>query len=65
MANNKKGYINRDKNGRKNIQKVFNFYTETIERQEKYKRKYKNNSIRLINDVKCNTSPRFSTTENG
>ena len=30
-----------DKNGCKNIQKVFNHYIETGERPEKYKRDYK------------------------
>uniref|UniRef100_A0A6C0DJT6 Uncharacterized protein n=1 Tax=viral metagenome TaxID=1070528 RepID=A0A6C0DJT6_9ZZZZ len=38
MENNRKGCINRDKNGCKNIQKVFNFYMETGERPEKYRR---------------------------
>lgn len=37
----RKGCINRDKNGCKNIQKVFNYYLETGERPEKYSRKYK------------------------
>lgn len=36
--NKRKGCINCDKNGSKNIQKVFNFYMETGERPEKYKR---------------------------
>jgi N-acetylmuramoyl-L-alanine amidase len=40
MENNRKGCINRDKNGCKNIQKVFNHYTETGERPEKYRRDY-------------------------
>jgi hypothetical protein len=65
MENNRKGCINRDKNGCKNIQKVFKCYMETGERPEKYKREYKNNSIQSLNAVKCDTSPRFSTTENG
>jgi len=65
MENNRKGCINRDKNGCKNIQKVFKCYMETGERPEKYKREYKNNSIQPLNAVKCDTSPRFSTTENG
>jgi hypothetical protein len=38
MENNRKGCINRDKNGCKNIQKVFNAYMETGERPEKYRR---------------------------
>jgi hypothetical protein len=65
MENNRKGCINRDKNGCKNIQKVFNFYMKTGERPEKYRREYKNNSIQPLKAVKCDTSPRFSTTENG
>ena len=40
MENNRKGCINRDKNGCKNIQKVFNYYMETGERPEKYRREY-------------------------
>jgi len=41
MENKRKGCINRNKNGCKNIQKVFNHYIETGERPEKYKRDYK------------------------
>lgn len=41
MENNRKGCINRDKNGCKNIQKVFKCYMETGERPEKYRREYK------------------------
>ena len=41
MENNRKGCINRDKNGCKNIQKVFKKYMETGERLEKYRREYK------------------------
>ena len=40
MENNRKGCINRDKNGCKNIQKVFKTYMETGERPEKYRREY-------------------------
>lgn len=36
MENNRKGCINRDKNGCKNIQKVFNCYMETGDRPKKY-----------------------------
>ena len=43
MENNRKACINRDKNGCKNIQKVFNSYMETGERPDKYKREYKSN----------------------
>jgi len=38
MENNRKGCINRDRNGCKNIQKVFVSYMDTNERPEKYKR---------------------------
>ena len=38
MENNRKGYINRDKNRCKNIQKVFNSYMETEDRPKKYRR---------------------------
>jgi len=38
MENKRNGCINRDKNGCKNIQKVFNYYMEYNERPEKYKR---------------------------
>ncbi len=41
MENNRKVCINRDKNGCKNIQKVFNYYMETGVRPEKYRREYK------------------------
>ena len=41
MENNRKGCINRDKNGCRNIQKVFNSYMVTGERPEKYRREYK------------------------
>ena len=41
MENNRKGCINRDKNGCKNIQKVFNYYMKTGERPEIYRREYK------------------------
>ena len=41
MENNRKGCINRDKNGCKNIQKVFISYMLTGERPEKYRREYK------------------------
>jgi hypothetical protein len=41
MENNRKGCINRDKNGCKNIQKVFKCYIETGERPEKYRRECK------------------------
>jgi hypothetical protein len=38
MENKRNGCINRDKNGCKNIQKVFNYYMEYNERPERYKR---------------------------
>ena len=40
MENKRNGCINRDKNGCKNIQKLFNYYMEYNERPEKYKRGY-------------------------
>jgi hypothetical protein len=45
MENNRKGCINRDKNGCRNIQKIFKFYLEKGERPEKYRREYKFNKI--------------------
>ena len=41
MENNRTACINRDKNGCRNIQKVFNCYMATGERPEKYRREYK------------------------
>ena len=41
MENKRMGCINRDKNGCKNIQKVFNSYIQTGERPERYRREYK------------------------
>ena len=41
MENNRKECINRDKNGCKNIQKVFNYCMEIGERPEKYRREDK------------------------
>jgi hypothetical protein len=38
MENKRNGCINRDKNGCKNIQKLFNYYMKNNERPEKYKR---------------------------
>ena len=43
MENNRMGCINRDKNGCKNIQKVFDSYIETGERPEMYSRETKLN----------------------
>jgi hypothetical protein len=40
MENKRKGCINRDKNGCKNIQKIFNNYIETGERPVRYRRDY-------------------------
>jgi len=64
MENNRKACINRDKNGCKNIQKVFNSYMKTGERPDKYKREYKDNKslqpLFFEEAVKCETSPRFS-----
>ena len=38
MENNRLGCINRDKNGCKNIQKVFEYYIKNNERPENYRR---------------------------
>ena len=62
MKNNRKGCINRDKNGCKNIQKVFNSYMETGERPEKYRREYQipnNKSPRTANAVKSGQAQDF------
>ena len=62
MENNRKGCINRDKNGCKNIQKVFNSYMETGERPEKYRREYQipnNKSPRTANAVKSGQAQDF------
>ena len=40
MVNNRIGCINRDKNGCKNMQKIFKSYMETGERPERYRRGY-------------------------
>ena len=41
MENNRKGCINRDKNGCKNICYVFNYYKKTGKRPERFRREYK------------------------
>ena len=41
MENNRKGCINRDTNGCRNIQHVFNYYKKTGKRPMKYSREYK------------------------
>jgi hypothetical protein len=56
MENQRKGCINRDKNGCKNIQKVFTAYMETGERPERYKRYYKLRRSE-INDFTSEFSP--------
>ena len=38
MENNRLGCINRDKNGCKNIQKIFEYYMKNNERPENYRR---------------------------
>ncbi len=58
MENNRKGCINRDKNGCKNIQKVFKSYMETGERPEKYRREY-NKSPQTANAVKLGQAQDF------
>jgi len=40
MENKRKECINRDKNGYKNIQKIFDNYMETGERPIRYRRDY-------------------------
>jgi len=45
MENNRKGCINRDKNGCKNIQKVFNYYMETGEDLKSIEENTKYNKI--------------------
>lgn len=55
MENKRMGCINRDKNGCKNIQKVFTSYIEKNERPEKYRREYKFvEPIRVSNRCKAN-----------
>jgi hypothetical protein len=48
MENKRNGCINRDKNGCKNIQKVFNYYMEYNERPEKYKRGYNLQKLQTV-----------------
>ena len=45
MENNRKGCINRDKNGCRNIQHVFNYYKKTGKRPMKYSREYQHERI--------------------
>lgn len=49
MENNRMGCINRDKNGCKNIKKVFNSYMDKNERPEKYRRGYTSVEIKVSN----------------
>ena len=67
MENNRKGCINRDKNGCKNIQHVFNHYKKTGKRPERFSREYKleridqppkpYNKIKKDEVVKCSLTP--------
>ena len=67
MENNRKGCINRDKNGCRNIQHVFNYYKKTGKRPLKYSREYKferidqplklYNKIKKVDVVKCSLMP--------
>ena len=68
MENNRKGCINRDKNGCKNTQKVFKSYMETGERPEKYRRDYQINKspqTASVIAVKLGQAQDFLNTENG
>jgi len=67
MENNRKGCINRDKNGCRNIQYVFNYYKKTGKRPMKYSREYKferidqppnpYNKVKKEKVVKCSLMP--------
>ena len=52
MENNRKGCINRDKNGCKNIRYVFNYYKKTGKRPMKYSREYKFERIASTTETK-------------
>jgi hypothetical protein len=52
MENNRKGCINRDKNGCKNIRYVFNYYKKTGKRPMKYSRQYKLERIASTTETK-------------
>ena len=52
MENNRKGCINRDKNGCKNIRYVFNYYKKTGKRPEKFRREYKLERIASTTETK-------------
>jgi hypothetical protein len=52
MENNRKGCINRDKNGCRNIQYVFNYYKKTGKRPMKYSREYKFERIASTTETK-------------
>lgn len=52
MENNRKGCINRDKNGCKNIRYVFNYYKKTGKRPIKYSREYKLERIASTTETK-------------
>ena len=53
MENNRKGCINRDKNGCKNIRYVFNYYKKTGKRPMKYSREYKLERIASTTETKA------------
>ena len=67
MENNRKGCVNRDKNGCRNIQHIFNYYKKTRKRPLKYSREYKferidqplkpYNKIKKVDVVKCSLMP--------
>ena len=52
MENNRKGCINRDKNGCKNIRYVFNYYKKTGKRPERFRREYKLERIASTTETK-------------
>jgi len=52
MENNRKGCINRDKNGCKNTHYVFNYYKKTGKRPEKFRREYKLERIASTTETK-------------
>ena len=52
MENNRKGCINRDKNGCKNIRYVFNYYKKTGKRPERFRREYNLERIASTTETK-------------
>ena len=52
IGDNRKGCINRDKNGCKNIRYVFNYYKKTGKRPERFRREYKLERIASTTETK-------------